>query len=162
MEYPQYIIDRFWSKVDKPNQNGCREWIAGLHGLGPRNRYGAYWDGTKMIKAHRFAWIVTNGDIPEEKLVLHKCDNKICCNTEHLYIGTEGDNIGDRESRNPVDRAICGVTHTKLYEHEVLEIRKLKGEVPQNKVATMYCVSKNIIYRIWNRDKFLCKEGHYA
>ena len=160
--YPQYIIDRFWSKVGEPNQNNCKNWLAGLHGLGSRVRYGAFWDGTKMIKAHRFAWIVTNGDIPDGKLALHKCDNKICCNTDHLYIGTEGDNIGDREKRNPVSRELSGVTHTKLYEREILEIRKLKDRLPQNQIALMYNVSKNVIYRIWNTEKFLCKEGHYA
>lgn len=155
-------IYRFWSKVDIKGPDDCWEWKAGLHGLMDRYRYGAFWNGNKMIKSHRYSYEITNGPIPEGKLVLHKCDNKLCVNPNHLYVGTEADNILDRENRNPVSREISGITHVKLYKQQVDEIRELKGKVNQNIVASKYNVSRNIIYRIWKSDKFLCKEGYYA
>jgi hypothetical protein len=156
------IDRRFWSKVDIRSSDECWEWLAGLHGLNPRNRYGAFWGGERMVKAHRFSYESYYGSIPNNKLILHKCDNKLCVNPKHLYVGTEADNISDREKRNPVSRELSGVTHTKLYEYEIYDIRNLRGKMLQSRVASIYNVSKNVIYRIWKNDEFLCKEGYYV
>lgn len=157
-------MNRFWSKVDIKGPDECWNWKAGLHGHGPRQGYGSFWDSRRgrMVKAHRYAYELHNGCIDNDLLVLHKCDNMLCVNPNHLYLGTASDNISDREARNPVSRELSGVTHTKLHEHEVYEIRSMKGKIPQNIVAKKYNVSKNIIYRLWNSDKFLCKEGYYV
>lgn len=49
--------------------------------------------------AHRCAWRLWRGPIPEGKLVLHHCDNPRCINPDHLYLGTDADNVRDREAR---------------------------------------------------------------
>jgi hypothetical protein len=63
--------------------------------------YGAEWDPkTKKVKyAHRLAWQRVNGPIPNGMMVLHHCDNPPCINVEHLYLGTQKDNMRDRKVR---------------------------------------------------------------
>ena len=152
----------FWVKVDIKNSDECWIWKAGVHGYGNRNKYGSFWNGAKMEKAHRVSYELEYGTIPEGLSILHKCDNKLCVNPNHLYAGTAADNIHDRESRNPTSKELSGITHTKLYKHQVYEVRALKGKQSQNSVAYKYGVSKNIIYRIWKEEKFLCREGYYV
>jgi hypothetical protein len=71
-------------------ENGCWEW------QGARVRgYGFVRVGDTSMGAHRLAYKLWNGEIPRGQVVRHKCDNSICCNPEHLTIGTHEDNIQD-------------------------------------------------------------------
>ena len=82
---------RFWAKVDK--SEGCWEWTASLFSA---TGYGQFaLTSTKPETAHRMAWVLTNGDITDGLFVLHKCDNRKCCNPDHLFLGTHQDNITD-------------------------------------------------------------------
>ena len=98
---PQFILEdilyRFWSKVDIKEKDKCWNWTAALNNQG----YGFFWYKEKMCLSHRMAWALTKGDIIDNGLVLHKCDNPKCVNPEHLYIGTASDNMKDRSDRNP-------------------------------------------------------------
>jgi hypothetical protein len=58
------------------------------------------------MQAHRLSWLVNVGEIPEGMHVLHKCDNRPCCNPKHLFLGTNLDNIKDRVSKNRSNRWI--------------------------------------------------------
>ena len=87
---------RFWSKVDKKGPDECWNWIASI----TKSGYGKFYLN-KSMGSHRAAWILTYGDIPKDKWILHKCDNKRCCNPIHLYIGNGADNTKDRCNRNP-------------------------------------------------------------
>lgn len=88
------LEDRFWSKVNKTPF--CWEWTASLsHG------YGQFMmPNRKLNRAHRVAWILVFGSIPLGLHVLHKCDNRKCVNPNHLFLGTNQDNIIDRVSKN--------------------------------------------------------------
>ena len=161
--------DRFWDKVDKRSKDECWNWIGGIND----GNYGIFVIEHKYCRAHRVSWEIANGPIPENKLILHRCDNRKCVNPNHLYCGTHSDNMYDREKRNPVPPEITTFGKTKLYEGEIWLIKKLKipysGHDTRRRykfstafVAKIFKVSQATISRIWNSNKSLCKEGYYV
>ena len=90
---------RFWHKVDKIPGKGpkgdCWEWTGSLNNDG----YGKIVVKEKIKLAHRISWEISFGEIPKEICVLHKCDNPSCVNHNHLLLGTQADNIVDRDKK---------------------------------------------------------------
>lgn len=89
----------FWLKV-RPRRNGCWEWTGCIHKSG----YGMFGYNRKIHKTHRLAWIFTHGEIPKGEgyhgtCVCHKCDNPRCVNPEHLFLGSNHDNMLDRNAK---------------------------------------------------------------
>src|SRR5688572_5586831 len=83
-------VTRFWSKVDKTTT--CWLWVGTRHYKG----YGDFApSGQKKVKAHRYSWELHKGKIPNGMQVLHRCDNPPCVNPDHLFIGTNRDNVSD-------------------------------------------------------------------
>lgn len=83
----------FWSTL-LPNGE-CLEWRESMF----HNGYGHTLLNRKSWRSHRLAYFLTHGEIPEGLLVLHKCDNRSCCNPEHLFLGTNQDNTNDMLSK---------------------------------------------------------------
>lgn len=83
-----------YRSVPEPN-TGCLLWTASVDGCG----YGTIRCGEKVLRAHRVAWEVENGPIPDGLLVCHTCDTPCCINTKHLYLGTDQTNMEDRAAR---------------------------------------------------------------
>jgi hypothetical protein len=106
----------FNSKLTQKNSNNCILWT----GRKDRVGYGVLWDGKKNIKAHRFSWELVNGEIPKGVYCLHKCDIRNCVNVDHLFLGTQQDNIEDMIAKK---RNVLG--WIKLRPHEVVEIKRL-------------------------------------
>ncbi len=105
------IDQRFWEKVDKTAANGCWEWRSGIRG----NGYGAFFthlieEGRKCHGAHRFSWELECGPIPKGLWVLHKCDNRICVNPEHLFLGDRTDNMRDAAKKG----RICTIGKSRM------------------------------------------------
>ncbi|MCX5786077.1 MAG: HNH endonuclease [Elusimicrobia bacterium] len=114
---------RFWTHVQKGP--GCWEWQAGRK-LG-KHRYGKFKMNRKTIGAHRVAWEFEKGPVPEGLCVLHHCDNPPCVRPDHLWIGTNLDNIKDRDAKN---RQAKGASNgSRLYPE-----RLLRGERHPNRL----------------------------
>ena len=90
------ISERFWSHVDKGEPNEC--WHCALT---PSQYYPRFHiDNDYDESAHRMAWLLTTGKIPNDMLVLHKCGNPRCANPNHLYLGSRSDNMRDYIERH--------------------------------------------------------------
>ena len=116
-------VKRFIQRLDTTSSpTGCWLWTGCRHHQG----YGRIgWLGT-VTKTHRVAYTLFIGPIPDGMFVLHHCDNPPCCNPDHLYIGTQTDNMRDRKERdrhNAPRGSKAGPA--KLTESDVLNIRKM-------------------------------------
>ena len=119
--YDQKIINRFNSKVDTagPTQShmttACHQWTAYT-----LNGYGRFRVGAKMIRSHRVSYEIHRGPIPDGLHVLHECDNPTCVNPDHLWLGTNQDNIDDKMAKGRHVSANGEKTHCK-HGHEFTE-----------------------------------------
>ena len=96
MKLDKKTLDRFWSKVDKTsNPNGCWEFS-----ITEKAGYGCFSIKGKKYKAHRISYKLYYGKIPNGLNILHHCDNKKCINPDHLFAGTQQDNIKDMVNKN--------------------------------------------------------------
>jgi len=95
------LTKRFWSYVDKKGPNECWEWL----GSESLNGYGQFWFRYKIYYAHRISWAIANKTWPiaAYKMICHKCDNKICVNPNHLYLGNAETNQQDASVLTPED-----------------------------------------------------------
>jgi hypothetical protein len=148
------ISDRFWKKVDRRGKGECWPF------LGPRNKSGygvfspwAYHTGRTL--AHRMAWEVTHG---KPKLTIcHRCDNPPCCNPDHLFEGTNGDNTADCIAKGRAWHPRGEDTHDAiLNESQVIEIRKLcqLGTITQRRIGILFGISKSEVGHIHTRRKW--------
>mgnify|MGYP001298663090 CR=1 FL=1 len=159
---------RFWSYVASSNECGCRLWLGGTNG---KPGYGVTGLNGHRYLAHRLAYWIANGKIIDDLLVCHHCDVPTCCNPEHLFMGTQTDNMrdavkkgrtasGDRspsrlhpETRprgnrhgsktHPESRPFGEqMTNAKLTVVAVRELRKLAGTISQAELARRFGVSQ--------------------
>ncbi len=164
--FSPHIINLFWSHVNKTA--GCWIWTGEISYRG----YGRFRPGSSKTKtqrwlAHRFAWFVTFGTIPDGLQVCHDCpdgDNKACVRPDHLFLGTQTDNIQDALRKGQMlvgvrwnechpPESICrgeGQAGAKLTNEQVFDIRAryVKGVTGFMKLAKEFHVSKATIMRI--------------
>lgn len=117
--------ERFWLKVKKvEDPMACWPWMGANDG---KRGYGRLRFKGKRVPAHRIAYRLSNGQIPEGLGVLHHCDNPTCCRPDHLYAGSPKQNSTDMVSRG---RSLIGRKNhkAKLTELEVEEIRRLHAD----------------------------------
>ena len=86
--------ERFAAKLAR-RPNGCLEWTGASQPAG----YGHMWFDGKWVGSHRIAWILANGPIPDGLHVCHACDNPPCCEPTHLWLGTNAENVADRDAK---------------------------------------------------------------
>ncbi len=147
----QSIEKRFWSKVDVRGPNECWPWLAGKD----KDGYGRFRLPTGNEGAHRMAWFIVNGPIPEGLYVLHFCDQTDCSNPVHLWLGT---NIENTQDRNTKDRQAKGEKNgeAKLSESDVLDIRSRYTPriITMEMLAKEKNVTKQMISLIVNRKNW--------
>lgn len=148
------LEQRFWLKVDIRGPDECWEWQgACARGYG---RVIATAPSRRLLYAHRVAWELAYGPIPEGMLVCHHCDNKGCCNPSHLFVGTQSDNMRDAFTKGRLhvpDSVGEKNTNSKLTNRQAVEIRKenATGRYTQVELGVIYGVSQQTISRIVNR-----------
>ena len=148
------IADRLLAKANKngpvarPELGPCWMWIGSRNPQG----YGHIKTGSRLTKAktelaHRVAWELERGVIPEGLCVCHKCDNPSCVRVEHMFLGTRADNNHDMDAKGRrVTLAPKGERHgaARLTERDV-ELMRLAYEtlpVSQLDIANAWGISK--------------------
>lgn len=170
-------IARFWSKVDKSTPDGCWLWTGDLNEKG----YGFFVPahGTKVY-AHRYSYELANGPLPDGLQACHYCDNPPCVRGDHLFAGTQKQNIRDavRKGRmavgdqhgsrkaflsrpraavvKPSNSKARGGDHgmAKLTADDVREIRRLSSTVTQSQIADRYGINRSAVSMIATRKRW--------
>jgi len=145
--------ERFWKHVDKAGANGCWMWTGLRSGRG----YGTLSVSRKPQAAHRLSWQLHNGPIPKGLLVCHTCDNRLCVNPSHLFLGTQRDNYDDMIRKGRWSPVVGDErSDTKLSEHAVREIRLryAQGGISHHTLGKEYGVCRATIGDVVNRKKY--------
>lgn len=146
---PRKITDvslRFWSKVEKKGPNDCWLWTGSRFISDGYGSFNATVHGG-VVRAHRFAWALTNGSIPHGLCVLHRCDRPLCVNPSHLFTGTRADNNADMVAKGRSRKAVGeDASKAKLTEEDVIAIR-MDGRTLQA-IADDYDVHNMTIWAI--------------
>jgi len=129
---------------------GCHVWLGELDDIG----YGIFKINGKAQKAHRVSWMENKGVIPDGLKVLHRCDIRCCINADHLFLGTQADNVADMmaKGRNSDNRGEKNA-NAKITAAQADEIRFSSLAVSQ--LCQIYGLKKSMIYNIrrganWN------------
>jgi hypothetical protein len=144
MNTPDGWSDRFASKVSIGAPDDCWPWTA----VKIPGGYGQFWLDGRMHNAHRVAFLMTGRTIPFRYVVMHSCDNRLCCNPAHLKAAYQIVNIHDalKKGRFTIgERHGCAI----LAEREVLEIRERNENA--TKAAKKYGVAVATIRDIRSR-----------
>lgn len=146
-------VQKFWAKVDKSGD--CWVWT----GCRNEDGYGSFNSKALCVgRAHRASYVLTYGRIPDGLQVLHKCDNPPCVRPDHLFLGTNADNVADRiaKGRKTTPGKVYRGSESrlaKLTEKQVIAIRERysKEDVPQHQIAREMGVSQSLISMIITR-----------
>lgn len=139
---PRPIQESFWEKVDVRSKDECWEWLAAV----TKDGYGSF----KSKLAHRVAWELEKGEIPDGMLVCHTCDNPPCCNPSHLFLGTQRNNMDDmvQKGRSPNNSGSKN-PKAKFIEQDILDIYRLHNSgMSAYRIAKNYSVSESNIHSI--------------
>lgn len=135
----------FWAKIDKAaGPAACWPFKGFLNhdGYGRTGNSRLYPNGAR---AHRVAWELANQDkVPPGEQVLHRCDNRACCNPAHLFIGDHDDNMLDMNRK--------GRRQSRLTNDQVREIRAATGD--RSEIAARYGVDYNAVWAIQTGRKW--------
>lgn len=138
---------RFWRRVKKSSMRACWPWQGGRlqdgYGMFSMRRASGHYD---PVRAHRAAWLFSDGD-PSPLLVLHSCDNPLCCNPAHLFLGTQRDNMRDKHRKGRADDRRGELSATsKLTHAQAVAIKSaLRDGVPAAQLASAYSMSRRAI-----------------
>jgi transposase-like protein len=139
MEVTESLRKRFNDKVHVTD--GCHFWRGASRGVG----YGCIKIEGKVVDAHRVAWVLANGQVPEGMFVLHSCDHRSCVNPVHLRLGSAADNAHDA-----VNRGRMGGSNRVLSYAQAEHIRALYelGNTTIAALATEFGVGDETVRKI--------------
>ena len=143
---------RFWARVDVSGE--CWLWT----GARIRDTYGRFFTAERRsILAHRYAYELTHGPIPEGFEICHHCDNPPCVRPDHLFAGTKSDNMRDSFAKGRQRRDGEHSRRTHLTWQDVRIIRGVAGWIPTRLIAERYRISESevrtiVTGRAWHGD----------
>ena len=153
------VAERFWERVNKagpvirPELGPCWQWTGGRTASAPFG-YGITEINGRRTKTHRVSWELTHGALPPRDghhgtCVLHRCDNRLCVNPDHLFLGTNLDNIRDRDAKGR-HADFRGEKHpiARLTEDDVRAIRVTGNLQTRASLARQYGVTQTHIRHI--------------
>lgn len=132
-------FQRFESLYTPVPASGCWLWTGSVNRYG----YGKTKVDQKHITAHRWSWMLHKGGIPDGLHVLHHCDVPACVNPDHLFIGTNQDNVDDRVSKNR--------TPTKLTKEQVVQILEMAGTKSTRDIGKIFGIGATTVSKIHRR-----------
>lgn len=146
---PIPVEERIYKFIDKCGEDECWNYL----GYKNNDGYGIIGiSNGKTEGAHRVVYKLEKGEIPQDKVIMHTCDNPECCNPKHLVLGTQNDNIQDMISKG---RFVPRITPYKLTKEQIKEVRDkytgMRGE--KVKLAKEYGVVVTTITNILNNYK---------
>jgi hypothetical protein len=141
------LISRFLRRINKQGKivseelGNCWEWQGASYSTGYGQLNKETWGDDYT---HRWSYKHYTGEIPEDKLVRHKCDNRCCVNPAHLELGTKQDNVSDMTERHYKP-------HNRKFSKEIVEeIKKLREEgILYKDISEKYNCNKRTIERIF-------------
>lgn len=157
--------ENFWTKVQIGKPHECWEWKGAKTSSGYGN---LSWHGLH-VQAHRVAYFLTNGGISlptnfrqdglakrYRRFVLHKCDNRSCCNPAHLFLGSMRANQLDAYAKGRKKQPRSKHANAKLTKAQVIEIRRRydAGENTQQQLATEFKVTQRVISLVVRRESY--------
>lgn len=148
----------FNSLVLQKRKDDCWLWI-GPRCKGPSLIYGHFHIRDRSLKAHRVAYILENGKIPKGLYVLHSCDNPLCVNPSHLFLGTHSDNIKDCVMKGRWNRP-RGENHpdatlTNRQHNKIITLGRT-GRYRHHELATMFGVTRGRVSQILQKGELRC------
>ena len=143
------FLQRFEDKYTKTDK--CWLWESSIDSHG----YGQIRFRQKNLLAHRVNYAIHNGDIPSGLCVLHRCDVRNCVNPNHLFLGTNADNVADKMAKGRLrmpDTRGENNGFAKLSESDVLVIRA--SQCKQSDIAAEFKISQSTVSEIKRRVKW--------
>lgn len=133
----------FWNRVEIKEPDECWPW----RGMTTDKGYGLLKQRGQRVRAHRVAYELHHGISPGSLNVCHRCDNRVCCNPNHLFLGTHAENVADR-----VDK---GRSWHKLSNDEIVEIRHLfDAGIDVGLIAVRFNICRDHARRIGKRERW--------
>lgn len=162
------LSERFWEKVDKTPGHGrdgdCWMWTSHV----AKDGYGQFWVNEKKRaeRPHRLSYLMATGQDPTGLLVCHKCDNPLCVRPDHLFLGTNSDNMADMSAKKrtryhlyPETVLICQPgeknPRSKLTESEVVSIiRRHRAGESTSLLAKEFGINRNHVLKLVRGERW--------